>query len=265
MASALSRADIGQGGDREIPCAEIEAAVWEGIRKTINKFREHPYYFFTESDIATYLCQCLYTSRLECERDGKRIYCVHREYPTNFRYDKDRLLDVGYQPYELSERKGTRGSFDLAVIDPEFVLSARSVEDIVNKNVRDLERRFDSNGQELVFAIEFKYVINSSRAFESQIRKDNRKLQFARHCGVRNAVNLTFCNCKPAYERRFVDAVASAGDTVTAFFVQSYYDGDKKITPKTRVNAAGPAAGRLRGTQPICLSTSARLAAAGTT
>lgn len=88
---------------RQLPTAtEIEEMVWDAIRKTTNKFREHPYYFFTESDIVTYMCQCLYTSDLDIvrEEDGKRVYCVHREYPTNFRYEKDKILDMD-APYEL--------------------------------------------------------------------------------------------------------------------------------------------------------------------
>lgn len=216
---------------------QIERRVWEAIRKTINKFREHPYYFFTESDIVTYLCQCLYTRKLEVVRrddpagDGKRIYCVHREYPTNFRYEKDSLL-VTDMPYPLGTKQGTRGNFDLAVINPKFVRDAPSVEDIVNKNVRDLEKRSDAYGDELLFAVEFKYVINSSRVFDSEIRKDNKKLEFALKHGAKNVVNLVFCNTAPRYEADFIEAVKSASDGVNALFVQSYYDSKGvKVTP----------------------------------
>ena len=211
--------------------ADIEEHVWDGIRKTINKFREQPYYFFTESDIVTYFCQSLYTSRLEVESDSRHIYLVHREYPTNFRYEKHLLLTLP-APYPLSDKKGTRGNFDLAVLNPQFVETA-SVEDIVNKNVRNLEERFDPHSEELLFAFEFKYIINSSMSFEDEVLKDNKKLLFARQNGARRAVNLVFCNINPEYMDKFKTAVCAADPEVTAIFIQSYYDGKKKkITPK---------------------------------
>lgn len=214
------------------PSYEIETRVLRAINKTINKFREHPYYFFTESDIITYLCQSVYTSRLEVERHNRRIYLVHREYPTNFRYEKDRLLTMD-TPYPLSARQGARGNFDLAVLNPEFVENA-SIEDIVNKNVRDLEARFDQTSEELLVAVECKYIINSSRTFVDEVRKDNKKLLFAKQYGARQVINLVFCNTNPLYLSDFREAVCAAQPGVTAVFVQSYYDDKrgKKISPK---------------------------------
>ena len=76
---------------------KIESKVWEAINSTINKFREHPYYFFTESDIISYFYYRLYTTNHEqTTRDEKRIYLVHREYPTNFKYDMDKLLNEDF-------------------------------------------------------------------------------------------------------------------------------------------------------------------------
>ena len=71
--------------------SELERVVRDGIRKTVNKFRERPFIFFTEMDIHAYLYHCLYSSKLEVEtRDGIITSCIHKEYPTNFRYSKRR-------------------------------------------------------------------------------------------------------------------------------------------------------------------------------
>jgi len=225
--------------------------VWEAIRKTINKFRENPYYFFTEADIITYSCQSLYCTKLEVVRDNRRIYCVHREYPTNFRYDKDRLLDPGYQPYPLKKRRGTRGNFDLAVLNPEFMRnSERSLNDIVNKNVRNLEAREESARDELLFAIEYKYIINSSLSFEREIQMDNTKLKFALQSGAMTAVNLVFCNTNPKHLAFFRDAVLSADPKVISVFVMSYYKENTKRTPAPETNSSDPQIRKLLGAAP---------------
>ena len=144
----------------------INDAVWRAINKTINKFREHPYYFFTESDIHSYFYHALYSTKHEVSTiDKKRIYCIHREYPTNFRYKKSKLLNKNYKkPYDLNKRKGKRGNYDIAVLDPVFIKNANSKQDIVNKSVKLLEIRTKNNknfvkSKELLFAI---YFINYS-------------------------------------------------------------------------------------------------------
>lgn len=125
---------------------------------------------------------------------------------------------------------------------PVFVEKASSTVDIVNKNVRHLETRYDNKNEELLFAIEFKLVINSSKNFEDEILKDNKKLLYALDSCARHAVNLVFCNTKPKYEESFHNAIKSAEEGVTAVFIQSYYGGNneegKKITPKPLVKIA---------------------------
>lgn len=220
--------------------SEIQESVWDAIHKTINKFREHPYYFFTESDIHSYFYKSLYSTRFEIERDNRRIYLIHREYPTNFRYFKDDLLNPLKEPYPLSEKKGDRGSFDIAVLNPDFVLSAPSIEDIVNKNVRLLEERVETDlesvKKELLFAIEFKYVINDSKDFVDKIKQDNRKLEFSKHWGAEEAINLVFCNRFLEEYSEIKKAILNAPKEICTFFIQSYYEEDTKITPKIETN-----------------------------
>lgn len=186
---------------------KINEKVWESINSTINKFREHPYYFFTESDIVSYLYHRLYsTNHEELTKDRKRIYLVHREYPTNFRYKKSELLKEDFkEPYPLNKKEGDRGNYDLAILDPTFVKNADSEEDIVNKNVRLLEIRTENNehfknSKELLFAVEFKYIINNSKNFVNEVKMDNKKLLFAKeYGGAEKVVNLVFCNIKYHY------------------------------------------------------------------
>jgi hypothetical protein len=216
---------------------KINDAVWEAINRTINKFREHPYYFFTESDIHSYFYHSIYSSKYDVlTKDKERIYCIHREYPTNFRYKKSELLNEGFKmPYDLSRKEGDRGNYDIAILNPEFIENANSKEDIVNKSVKLLEIRTkdNKNFKELLFAIEFKYVINNSKNFVDEVKKDNKKLLFAKEYGSSTeAVNLVFCNVDFKYKSDLINVIENASDKILSIFIQSYYDNNKKITPK---------------------------------
>lgn len=223
---------------------KINEKVWESINSTINKFREHPYYFFTESDIVSYLYHRLYsTNHEELTKDRKRIYLVHREYPTNFRYKKSELLKEDFkEPYPLNKKEGDRGNYDLAILDPTFVKNADSEEDIVNKNVRLLEIRTENNehfknSKELLFAVEFKYIINNSKNFVNEVKMDNKKLLFAKeYGGAEKVVNLVFCNIKYHYIDDLKKEIQSANDKILSIFVQSYFDEKKKETPRPLMN-----------------------------
>ncbi len=226
----------------------INDAVWRAINKTINKFREHPDYFFTESDIHSYFYHALYsTNHEELTKDDERIYCIHREYPTNFRYKKSELLNKNYKkPYNLSLREGKRGNYDIAVLKPEFIKNANSKQDIVNKSVKLLEIRTKNNknfvkSKELLFAIEFKYVINNSEKFVDEVKMDNKKLLFAKDFGgAVEAVNLVFCNVDFKYEDGLISVIKNASDKILSVFIHSYYKERKKITPKPKMNKKEP-------------------------
>lgn len=223
---------------------KINEKVWEAINSTINKFREHPYYFFTESDIVSYFYHKLYsTTHEQLTQDGKKIYLVHREYPTNFRYKKSELLKSSFkEPYSLDTKEGDRGNYDLAILDPNFVKNANSEEDIVNKNVRLLEIRTVNNknfeiSKELLFAIEFKYVINNSKNFVNEVKMDNKKLLFAKEFGgAKEVINLVFCNIEYHYIDDLKKEIQTANNDILSVFIQSYYDGKKKETPRPLMN-----------------------------
>ena len=224
---------------------DLNDAVWEAINRTINKFREHPYYFFTESDIHSYFYHSIYSSKYDVlTKDKERIYCIHREYPTNFRYKKSELLNEDFkEPYNLSMKEGERGNYDIAILNPEFIENANSKEDIVNKSVKLLEIRIkdNKNFKELLFAIEFKYVINNSKNFVDEVKKDNKKLLFAKEYGSSTeAVNLVFCNVDFKYKSKLINVIENASDKILSIFIQSYYDDNKKITPRPIMNKKEP-------------------------
>lgn len=221
-------------GSQVLSHREIKSAVCKAVKTTVRKFRENPYYFFTESDIHSYFYHVLYSSRLEVQRGNKRIYLVHREYPTNFRYSKDDLvLDACDRPFDLSSREGDRGNYDVAIINPDFVRDAKTIEHIVNKNVRLVEERNESMPEsfreELLFAIEFKYVTRNTIAFVTEVLQDNKKLLFATKCGAQIAMNMVFCNIQGTYVEHVRAAVKNAPQDIRAVFVQS--DG-KKPAPR---------------------------------
>ena len=227
---------------------EINDAVWRAINKTINKFREHPDYFFTESDIHSYFYYALYSSNHEeLTKDDERIYCVHREYPTNFRHKKSELLNENFkQPYVLKKKEGKRGNYDIAVLKPEFIKNANSKQDIVNKSVKLLEIRTKNNkyfvkSKELLFAIEFKYVINNSEKFVDEVKMDNKKLLFAKDFGgAVEAVNLVFCNVDFKYEDGLISVIKNASDKILSVFIQSYYKKREKSTQGPIMNKKEP-------------------------
>jgi len=224
---------------------EINEAVWKAINKTINKFRENPYYFFTESDIHSYFYCALYSSKHEAlTKDEKQMYCIHREYPTNFRYNKKELLDNTIsEPCELEGTSGSRGHYDIAVLDPDFIKSVNTEKDIVNKNISLVIKRAQNNknfvnSKELLFAIEFKYVINNSKNFVYEVKMDNKKLLFAKYFGgACEAVNLVFCNVNSTkHTGRIISEVQNADNNILSIFIHSYYEDGKKRTPKPIMN-----------------------------
>jgi len=73
----------------------------------------------------------------------------------------------------------------MAVLDPDFIKNVNSEKDITNKNVSLVVKRVQNNkdfvnSKELLFAIEFKYVINNSKNFVDEVKMDNKKLLFAK-------------------------------------------------------------------------------------
>ncbi|MDH5481830.1 MAG: hypothetical protein OEY22_02970 [Candidatus Bathyarchaeota archaeon] len=92
------------------------------IRRIGEMFHDCPYYFFTERDIHSLLCdianeELRLSGVTEAKTsDGYLVNLVHHEYPTPFRCD---MSEYGFAkkdqpPYE-------RGHYDLVILNPAFV------------------------------------------------------------------------------------------------------------------------------------------------
>jgi len=213
---------------------ELKKAVFTGIKRTVNKFREQPHYFFTETDIHSYLYHCLYRRKLEVEtKDGVITTCLHKEYPTNFRFLNENRKDYGLK------KIGQRGNHDLVVLNPNFVTES-DITNVVSKNIRDVEARKSRNEKkfrnELVAVIELKYVINNKNQFIDEVEKDIWKLSIAQNTQSFEAYNLVFCNHEYRYLNKLKEVVTKKNQAVKSLLVISYYTKSGKVTPKPITN-----------------------------
>jgi len=215
-----------------IDYSELKKLVSDGVRKTVNKFREQPYIFFTEMDIHSYLYHCLYSKKLEVRtKDGVPTTCLHLEYPTNFRTSES-MKDHGLK------KVGKRGHHDLAVLNPKFILES-DIKNVVNKDIRDLEVRSRDKEKfrsELVALIEMKYVIHNSSSFIDEIKKDTKKLSIALNYQNFEVYNLVFCNHKYYFMDELKKVVEKADQSVKTLLAISYHANSKKVTPKPLTN-----------------------------
>ena len=212
---------------------DIKIDVVDGIRQTVNKFREYPRIFFSEMDIHAYLYRCLYSKKLEVKtRDEIVTSCLHKEYPTNYRYDKKSMTNYGLT------KKGKRGHFDLVVLNPEFI-EEFDIKNVTNKHISDVEKRSLNNEKfrnELLFAIEIKYVVNNSKKFVKEVKKDMKKLSFASEKQSFEAYNLVFCNHEYRYMDELKKTIEDANPAIKSLLAISYYEDSKKETPKPITN-----------------------------
>jgi hypothetical protein len=213
--------------------SKFSELVSDGIRKTVNKFREHPCIFFSEMDIHSYLYYCLYSTKFEVKTtDGVITSCLHKEYPTNFRYSKETMEDYGLS------KKGVRGHFDFAILNPQFIQEF-SIVDIMNKSIGDPEARSrnkDKFRNELFSAIELKYVVNNSRKFIVEVEKDVKKLSIGLKYQSFEAYNLVFCNNEYYYIDELTKTIENTESNIKNILVRSHYTNDEKDTPKPITN-----------------------------
>jgi hypothetical protein len=113
---------------------EVVLKVEEAIKKLRTKFLESPYTFYTESDIHCYLYHLLYQKKVFKEpakvlvrRKPILTIRLHKEYPTLGKFYKAPRKRVliphnKKEPYITIEGKTlqpSRGSYDMAIIDPD--------------------------------------------------------------------------------------------------------------------------------------------------
>jgi hypothetical protein len=218
--------------------AQSDWQVYEGIRKTINRFRERPLFYFSEVDIHSYLHHDILQGNssmfYQNISSNHPISLVHLEYPTNFRYQKDELL-TGIKISGLKETnsiksdKGGRGNYDLAVLNEKFIHDVdkkysgleEKIKHIMNKDISYSRERIENRKynrdvvdgkhanqfqREVQFAFEMKYFHPFNARNESVIQeivKDNEKLKLALIFSnyYIKPINLIFCSSS-SKERR---------------------------------------------------------------
>lgn len=215
--------------------SDLKELVSDAVRKTVNKFRKYPYIFFTETDIHAYFYHCLYSRRLDIRTaDGILTNCLHKEYPTNFRYRKKDMKDYGLK------KKGRRGRYDVAVLNPQFILESK-IKNVENKNVRYVEERSKNEEKfrrELIAVIEFKHIVNNQKSFIGEFEKDATKLSHGRKYQDFEAYNLVFCNRKYHYFEDLREGIKTfeTENPVKNLLGISYYENSRKETPKPITN-----------------------------
>jgi hypothetical protein len=95
---------------------QLVKVVEVSIDDLLSKFKNYPYFFYTENDLHTYLYFEIFKRLPQKEwvcktQDGKNSILLHKEYPTKERYSA-KLLQENFP-------KGSRGHFDLTIWNPE--------------------------------------------------------------------------------------------------------------------------------------------------
>jgi hypothetical protein len=149
------------------------------IKSLVRRFRNHPYVFYTESDMHCYLYHRMYVggliNGLYSTVDGDDTVLLHKEYPTLSQYS--RLPDG-----KLEESgKGRRGHFDICLWDPQFI------------------GQREHRKQKVLFAAEL--ALNECRPRSLHTINDTTKLAGPRN-EIRFGYLLFFVRDDPYYERR---------------------------------------------------------------
>jgi hypothetical protein len=90
-----------------------------GIKSLVERFRDHPYIFYTESDMHCYLYYKLYSglfTDLYKTKDGHDTNLLHKEYSTVARYHRQQDKTLKNDP---TGRR--RGHFDISIWDPVYI------------------------------------------------------------------------------------------------------------------------------------------------
>ncbi len=115
----------------------IQPALEKAIHKLVNEFLKEPYKFFTEADAVARFHQILDNNttfnRKAETTDGDEVSLFHREYPTFFRFS-------GSNPAKRLGPPASRGHYDTAILNPEFVI-AHSSETVANRNIGSSRRK----------------------------------------------------------------------------------------------------------------------------
>ncbi|MDD8025558.1 MAG: hypothetical protein PHI34_03510 [Acidobacteriota bacterium] len=104
-----------------VPSAEVLVSKFEAaIKSLVQRFRNHPYAFYTETDMHCYLYHRLYSGGLANGLyhtiEGYDTILLHKEYPTVARCSRG---DDGHLRESVDGRR--RGAFDICIWDPAYI------------------------------------------------------------------------------------------------------------------------------------------------
>ncbi len=155
----------------------------ETLESLINQFHRKPHNFFNEHEFHQY-CYHVFYGKKEFSKqyktlDGKKTNILKPEYPTNARFSRPRI--------EI-DPKGSRSKYDMAILNPEFIRN-NNYRTVTNKNIK-----YSKAGDNLIAAMEFKYITTHSKNFFHEIKYDLFKLKHAKE--ARHRYFLIFSNTR---------------------------------------------------------------------
>lgn len=162
---------------------EIIVIVDKSMDELINIYRKAPTLFYTESDLANYLCMIIIKELNNLKvKDiiGKEHTLVHREYPTPF---KCNMKELDFKP-EADDSSYRRGHYDIVVLNPEFIRN-NTYDNIKAQDFKDFKMKFGGEyNYPVLYGIEFafsrgplKNTINGKvETFIKQVKQDEKKI-----------------------------------------------------------------------------------------
>lgn len=194
------------------PSAEVLVPKFEGaIKSLVRRFRNHPYAFYTETDMHCYLYHRLYSgglvNGLYKTMEGRDTILLHKEYPTVARYSRN---DEGH--LRESEDGRRRGAFDICVWDPAYIAGR------------------EHRKQKVLCAAEL--ALNETRPGNPHTINDTTKLA-GKANEIRYGYLLFFVRDDPNYERNKAEVweyLNEAAKRVRVVFAQ--VDGPNKPNPQ---------------------------------
>ncbi|MDD5224647.1 MAG: hypothetical protein PHE84_11730 [bacterium] len=173
---------------------ELALLMQKSILNLTDIFRKTPNYFFTEYDIICYFYYLLQNSlkyHPVSDKNNKKQFLVHLEYPTPFR------CDIGENRFQIKTDTDKtpsgglfqRGYYDLIVLNPNFV-KANSYDLITAHDYQDFQKNALPQTGEIdpliVYGLEFMYQrepfksVNDMNVFVKKVIQDADKLATSR-------------------------------------------------------------------------------------
>ncbi len=153
--------------------ADLKGLVLKTVKTIVNQFHRKPDVFFNEHDFHHYCYHSFYRqkefSKLYTTLDGKRTNILRPEYPT-----LKRFIRKG----QREDKKGVRARYDMAILNPDFIEN-NEFEKVRCRDISlfDIAKEYTANN--LIAALEFKFVIKHSPIFNHEIFYDYLKLSNA--------------------------------------------------------------------------------------